>query len=58
MTEKAMGNVFKTRQFKLILLLILSFVAIFALGWWLGGWRESWVLRSALERIPDLNPCY
>lgn len=53
-----MENLYESRYFKLILLIILGSGAIFALGWWLGGWRESLILRSALAEIPDINQCY
>ena len=58
MSEKAMENIYESREFKLVLLGLLLSATFFVLGFWLGGWRESLLLRSELSQIPDINQCY
>lgn len=58
MTEKAIGNHWKSAEIRLILMVLLAVAAGMALGFWLGGWRESLILRSELQQIPDINQCY
>lgn len=58
MSEKAMENRIKGEGLGLVLLLVLAVLAVFVMGFWLGGWRESLVLRSELVQIPDINRCY
>ena len=58
MEKKAMENLFKRGELRWGMLAVLAIFAAFVAGIWLGGWRESLILRSELQLIPDINQCY